>query len=272
MIPQLAIDMAVRSERGQRDSNEDDLCNGQAGFGWYAVLSDGAGGHERGAEASRHVVTCLGAMFGGLRETSDFSPENLTRAVRATHALLQREQLGAQGRRRMHATVVLLCIDASATRLLWSNVGDSRLYRVRDGVPHLLSRDDSVVQQLVDGGLLTPEQARGHPMKNQLVSALGIDDAVDPHTSLDALAVQPGDAFLLCSDGWWQCIDEAQMCTSLAHADTPAQWLDTMQHQIDQLADPKQDNFSAIAVWAGRRAEPAFDMDDDSTLPRRRRM
>jgi len=266
----LTIEFATRSERGQRDDNEDDLCSGRAGFGMYAVVSDGAGGHARGAEASRNVVTCLDAMLGGLESGADFVPESLTRAVLATHTLLQREQQGAQGRRRMHATVVVLCLDHRGRRALWSNVGDSRLYRVRDGVAEVLTHDDSVVQQLVDGGLLTPDQARRHPMKNQLIAALGIEDAIDPHTSEAAAEVLPGDAYLLCTDGWWQCVEEDVLCATLADADSPAAWLDAMQVHIEALEDPKQDNFSAIAVWAAAREEAAFDIDDESTLPRMR--
>lgn len=264
----LRIRIAACSERGRRESNEDNLCSGRAGFGWYAVVSDGAGGHARGAEASHNVVTCLDAMLGGLHAPGDFQPASLTRAVLATHTLLQREQQGATGQRRMHATVVVLCIDSAARQALWTNVGDSRLYRLRDGEVELLTTDDSVVQQLVDGGLLTPAQARNHPLKNQLVAALGVEEAVEPHTPSQSVPIEPGDAFLLCTDGWWLGAGEAALRSSLVASSSPEEWLAAMQRTIEADGDPKLDNFSAIAVWAGMPACAAIDMDDDTTLPR----
>jgi serine/threonine protein phosphatase PrpC len=158
-------------------------------------------------------------------------------------------------------------IDARSERALWSHVGDSRLYRLRHGRVDVITHDDSVVQRMVDGGLLAPEQARTHPQKNQLISALGVDDAVDPHTVPQAVALDDGDAFLLCSDGWWEPLSDEDIARTLADADTAEQWLDAMKQQIERRASPKQDNFSAIAVWVGDVFEATRAMADE-TIPR----
>ncbi len=262
----LEIKMATRSEIGRRKGNEDDLrCGGTEPF-WYAVLADGAGGHEHGAEASRRAVTHIeDSLADG---APPFTTEHLTKAVNAAHAELQSRQQGAQGLARMHTTVVVLWIDSRTERALWSHVGDSRLYRLRHGRVDVITRDDSVVQRMVDGGLLAPEQARTHPQKNQLISALGVDDAVDPHTVAESVAIDDGDAFLLCSDGWWEPLSDEDIARTLEGADTAEQWLDAMQQQIEGRASPKQDNFSAIAVWVGDVSEATRAMADE-TVPRR---
>jgi len=262
----LEIKMATRSEIGRRKGNEDDLrCGGAEPF-WYAVLADGAGGHEHGAEASRRAVTHIeDSLADG---APPFTTEHLTKAVNAAHAELQSRQQGAQGLARMHTTVVVLWIDSRTERALWSHVGDSRLYRLRHGRVDVITRDDSVVQRMVDGGLLAPEQARTHPQKNQLISALGVDDAVDPHTVAESVAIDDGDAFLLCSDGWWEPLSDDDIARTLEGADTAQQWLDAMQQQIEGRASPKQDNFSAIAVWVGDVSEATRAMADE-TVPRR---
>jgi serine/threonine protein phosphatase PrpC len=104
---------------------------------------------------------------------------------------------------------------------------------------------------MVEGGLLTPEQARHHPLKNQLVCALGMDDAIEPRTLAQAVEIEDGDAFLLCCDGWWDGLTDAQILSTLEQADSPHEWLNAMQREIEALALPQQDNFSAIAVWIG---------------------
>jgi PPM family protein phosphatase len=262
----LDITMAARSEVGRRKANEDDMRWGAAGQLWYAVLADGAGGHEHGAEASRRAVTHIeDSLADG---TPPFTPDHLTLSVRDAHAELQGCQQGAQGLQRMHTTVVVLWIDARVERALWAHVGDSRLYRLRHGWVDVITRDDSVVQRLVDGGLIRPEDARSHPQKNQLISSLGIDDVVDPHTLEQSVAIDDGDAFLLCSDGWWEPLSDADIARALADADTVEDWLDAMQRQIENRASLKQDNFSAIAVWVGDVAEATRAMAD-ATVPRR---
>jgi serine/threonine protein phosphatase PrpC len=263
----LEISIACRTERGERAANEDALRTGGAGVTRYAVLSDGAGGHERGAEASRraveHVESALRAGDGS------FGPRRLTQAMLSAHADLQRRQVGAQGQHRMHATLVVLWIDTRHDRAVWSHVGDSRLYRLRYGKVDLVTADDSVVQRLLEGGLLTPQQAQVHPMKNQLLAAVGMAEGVEPHTLDEAVPIEDGDAFLLCTDGWWGMLDEAELCDTFACNDTPAEWLDAMGELIAQRAAPGQDNFSAIAVWAVDPTESTRSMEDDdqSTRP-----
>lgn len=262
----LDVSIATRCERGRRESNEDDLRIGRAGSAWYAVLADGAGGHDSGAEASRRAVFHLEAALCAAAPA--FTAQLLTQAVLTAHAEVQRGHDAAEGAQRMHSTVVVLWIDSMTDRALWSHVGDSRLYRLRHGTVDFISTDDSVVQRMVEAGLLTPQQAQHHPKKNQLIAALGIHDEVEPHTLPQPVELEDGDAYLLCSDGWWDTLDEACMASTLSDAATPDEWLDFMQQHIEARALPRQDNFSAIAVWIGDPSETTRIMSDgEDTVP-----
>ena len=240
------IAMAGRSGCGARRRNEDEWRTG-AGDRCWAVLADGAGGLRDGAVAARCVVEQLEAGLSA--PGAAFAPQTLTQAVAAAHERLRRSQQGVAGLERMHATVVALWIDAPGRRVLWSHVGDSRLYRLRQGAVELLTRDDSLVQQLRDAGLLTERQALQHPHRNQLMAALGMAEDVEPHTLPEAAALEPGDAYLLCSDGWWGALEPQDLADALAQADSVEAWLEAMCARIEAHAAPGQDNFTAVGVW-----------------------
>lgn len=247
MSAPLDIAAASRSERGQRKTNEDNVRVCREGARWVAVLADGAGGHRGGAEASRRAVDALETAL--CDEGAEFTAAALTAAVLAAHDDVQGAQDPSHDLARMHSTVVVLWLDLDRQSALWSHVGDSRLYRVHRGAVTALTSDDSVVQRMVDAGLITAAQAESHPQKNQLIAALGIEDGVEPHTVAAPHGLVEGDTFLLCSDGWWGALDDDAIATALARAQGPDDWLASMQEAIEARAAPRQDNFSAIAVW-----------------------
>jgi serine/threonine protein phosphatase PrpC len=261
----LQVEIATRCEVGARSHNEDDLRHGQSGSFWYAVLSDGAGGHRGGAVAS-DIVVRMTAL--GLQSAAQSSPEYLTRTVcDANDALVQKQD--KRSRDRMHATLVALWIDARREEALWTHVGDSRLYMLRHGRVLHVTQDDSVVQRMLEAGYLTPEEALTHPKKNQLLSAMGAEGGIEPNTIESPMAVEDGDAFLLCSDGWWDHFDKRAIETAFAAAKTPEDWLNRMANGIRQAATPRQDNYSAIAVWIGDPAETTrlSSLWEEDTVP-----
>lgn len=261
----IRIQMASCSEPGSRNHNEDDLRHGVARSGCYAVLADGAGGHSRGAEAAQRAVSRIEAMLRD--ETMAFSPHNLSQTVYLAHSELQHHQPSDAPQSRMHCTIVVLWIDPAAAHALWTHVGDSRLYRIRHGRTDVVTTDDSVVQRLLQAGVITADQLSTHPQKNQLIAALGIEDDVEPHTVVRPVELLEGDAFLLCSDGWWDHFEPEALARTLASALTPETWLQAMREQILAHRKPRQDNFSAIAVWVGDPGEVTHPGADD-TRPR----
>ncbi|MDQ6683896.1 MAG: protein phosphatase 2C domain-containing protein [Pseudomonadota bacterium] len=244
----LELTAASLTEVGRRSNNEDCLRIAPAAGRWLAIVADGAGGHDAGEEASRRAVDVIEYV---LARADTFEATTLAGAVTAAHAELQGAQNELRSASRMHTTVVVLWIDTIAGQALWAHVGDSRLYLVRNGIATALTVDDSVVQSMVAIGLLTPQQAAIHPQKNQLISALGVEEAVDPHALAKPVFLQEGDAYLLCTDGWWDVVDPTAMAAALGAAGTPDEWLRTMAQQVVAQASPKQDNYSAIGVWVG---------------------
>lgn len=248
----IAIEVASRSEVGARTHNEDDLRYGGNGPLRFVVVSDGAGGHSNGAMASDLVVRTTALI---LQRTSEFSAAALVQAIEQANEAVNVGQQGLKAHQRMHATVVSLWLDASTMQALWAHVGDSRLYRVRRGRAQALTRDDSVVQQMVDAGFIKPAEARHHPRKNQLLAAMGMEEAMQVHVSSAPEALQDGDAYLLCTDGWWDHLDPDDLEETLYDTQTAQQWLDRMAVLVAQRQSPNQDNYTAVAVWVGNPGE-----------------
>jgi serine/threonine protein phosphatase PrpC len=260
----IGIRIVSCSEPGARSHNEDAVRHGTARNGHYAVLADGAGGHQRGAEAAQRAVDCIERLLRD--DVVAFSPDNLTRIVQSAHWEVQSHQQSDELNARMHCTIVLLWIDPEVAHVMWTHVGDSRLYRIRHGRTDIVTADDSVVHRMVQAGLITADQSQQHPQKNQLLAALGVAEAIEPHTVARPVELLDGDAFLLCSDGWWEAFDDAELATSLGRALAPQDWLHDMHGRINALAKPRQDNFSAIAVWVGDPGE-VTDPGADDTMP-----
>ena len=257
--------MCSATHLGARQRNEDDLRLGVGPCGPFAVLADGAGGHANGAEASHRTVSTIERVLSSAQAL--FAPATLSQAIREAHAELHRHQSGTHAAASMHSTAVVLWVDQAEQHALWSHVGDSRLYRFRHGRSDLLTVDDSVVQRMVQAGLLSVEQSRKHPQKNHLLAALGIEGEVEPHTVARAVHLLEGDAYLLCSDGWWDHFEPQELGDALSRALSPQEWLADMQAQVLQRAGPQQDNFTAIAVWVGNPGEMTIARFDD-TVPR----
>jgi serine/threonine protein phosphatase PrpC len=249
-LPALAMHIAHRSEIGDRQANQDVLRVARIGTMGHMVLSDGAGGHERGIEAARRTVDTIDSVLADLCAAGQApNAHDLREAIRAAHRELQSHQQGSSAHEQMHATVTALWVDRLSRQAVWAHVGDTRLYHLRAGRLVHTTTDDSVVQSMVDAGWLTPAQARSHPHKNHLLAALGMSDAVDPHAGGCELA--DDDAFLLCTDGWWDPVDEVLRTMLWAAAVHPQQWLQQLHEHIRAHRPPRQDNHSAIAVSFG---------------------
>ncbi len=249
------IELAVMSHRGGRSYNEDACGHWHSEQRLCCVVADGAGGHGGGDVASKLVVSHIidqasSAPLARADEVHDLLLD--------TNAQLRRHQSESEANRDMHSTVVALFIDMAHQEALWGHAGDSRLYLFREGQMLLHTRDHSVVQSLVDAGMLGPEQIRTHPRRSELQSALGSrPEHLLVSTASTPWQLRGGDAFLLCTDGLWEYVDEAEMCASLARAADPTAWLARLGELVLLHANASgktaHDNFSGIAVWIGRR-------------------
>ncbi len=180
------------------------------------VVADGLGGHRGGEVASRLAVARLGAaVFSDAHATQDDPAERLRRSIAYANASvlqLAREDLALDG---MGTTVVSLLL-AENGRAYVGHVGDSRLYRLRGGSLERLTEDHSLVETLVREGVLSAEDARADPRRNQILRALGVRDELE--IEIAWLTPTPGDHYLLCSDGLHGSIDDAAIHRILAGA------------------------------------------------------
>lgn len=262
------IQLADLSDAGQRPYNEDALCTAQHGPVTFVVLADGAGGHRGGAIAAQQVVSDLQAALTARCAAAatampvGLPPADLTALVQQAHRRLQAMQQDSRGAGRMHTTVVVLWLHTGRAIALWSHVGDSRLYRLRYGLIDHVSSDDSLVQRMVQAGLLSSEQAQVHPARHQLLSALGGEDEIEPHTLPAWADMEDGDAFLLCSDGWWEPLGDERITALCRAAVSPQDWLLRMQREIEARREPNQDNYSAVALWVNDPSENTRSLEE----------
>ena len=256
----LGMEIAILSDQGGRSYNEDACGHWHSDRHLCCVLADGAGGHGGGDVASRLAVQTLLNAFADHPTTDG---ESLSQLVWQTNDALLGQRGSDKRLRDMHTTVVCLVIDFVDRMAHWSHVGDSRLYWFRDGRLRDRTLDHSLVQSLINAGVLTPEQARAHPRRSELQSALGTrPEDLQVGASGGSVDVQAGDAFLLCSDGLWEFVDDDAMADALGQATSPSEWLDALERTVRDAASSRasHDNFSAVAVWL---VEP----DDGDELP-----
>jgi protein phosphatase len=170
------------------------------------------------------------------------SARELLQAVDETLARCNRELIErAAGGELSGSTIVALLVFEDNFAVIWA--GDSRIYRLRDGRLEQLTRDHSYVQELVERGQLAPDQARAHPLANRITRAIG----ADPQLHLDVIdgRLEPGDQFLLCSDGLTGVVEDSAIAALLAEPE-PEVAVDGL---IDAaLAAGGHDNVSAVVV------------------------
>jgi serine/threonine-protein phosphatase Stp1 len=212
-LPQSATtrwDSAVRSHVGcVRQVNEDRALDRPDLSIW--AVADGMGGHDAGDRAAQMIVDSLG-QADGTRSGWGLLDDIRLRLFEANATLVAR---GRMSGRTSGATVVVLV--ARQGRCAWLWAGDSRGYRLRDGMLIQVTRDHSFVQELVDGGLLAPGDARLHPRANVVTRAVGADQTLEIELRHDT--VQPGDRLLLCSDGLTGMLDDGEIAAILAGDD-----------------------------------------------------
>ena len=225
-----------RTDVGLRRKVNEDSILVRTERGLWAV-ADGMGGHEAGDVASGMVTEALHQLpvVYGLEPLVEAAIEELRRVNRQ---LIELARTGGH-ERTIGTTVVALAIANGHFHCFW--VGDSRAYRVRDGEIRRISRDHSLVQDLVDAGMLAEDEAERHVDANVITRAVGVaaDLEVDSSTG-DAL---PGDLFLLASDGLTRVVDDHELVAQLAEK-TPDDAADALIDLV--LARGAPDNVSLI--------------------------
>ena len=212
------------------------------------IVADGLGGHRGGEVASRMAIRHIGENF--VAEAGE-GRERLERAILGASEAILKESRRDRTLDGMGTTVVCLLLTEAGPASV-AHVGDSRLYRLRDGSIAPLTEDHSLVATLVREGALSPEAARDDPRRNQILRALGVREGIEVDTH--ALEVRPGDRYLLCSDGLHGMLDDpgiAAIVEACARASTAVERLIEAANEAGGT-----DNVTCLLAAVPRAAPP----------------
>ena len=244
--------MAFVTNRGGRDENQDCCGYAQASDGtWIFCVADGLGGHSGGRVAAQAAVQ------GVLKQANqkDFSFEQLDmlqvfsgaqqHIVDLKH---ERPELTA-----MRTTLVVLAVKDGLA--LWGHIGDVRLYHLRRNTIRFQTKDQSVPQMLVDTGEIEPHEVRGHPDRSRVLQALGKEgEKIRVVAPPSPVQLESGDVLHLCTDGFWEWIEEAHLEAAHAQSNDLGRVLESLATALTERAaaeEPEYDNYTAMSIRIG---------------------
>ena len=208
--------------------------------GRLAVIADGMGGYEGGQEASRLAVETVRFVYD--RDFDD--PQNaLVTGLRSAHDTIQRYAEQHPQFLGMGTTCTALAIVERS--LYFAHIGDSRLYLLHAGATSRLTRDHSYVGRLVEHGIVRSEDAESHPQRHILTAALGSGREVIPDKPEHPIALDEGDVLVLCTDGLWSVVGEAELAR-LALSQPPAEACASMVNAALERGGP--DNVTVVVL------------------------
>ncbi len=247
-----ALEMVVRTDPGRIRSHNEDAVFADAALG-VAILADGMGGYNAGEVASGMATTLLSSNFAqfipmqtpggpGFGDPG-FAEHHIANEVSITNAAIYNASLSQPQYTGMGTTLVLAWFYDNHMSV--GHVGDSRLYRLRGDTFEQLTRDHSLLQEQLDSGMITAEEARYSQNKNLVTRALGVDADVD--TEIHDYDVQVGDILMLCSDGLNDMIEDEEIALTLR---TLGRNLTLAADQLIEMANDNggRDNVSVILI------------------------
>ncbi len=229
-----ALSFGSRTDVGRvREHNEDNLLVKPPLF----VVCDGMGGHEAGEVASEIAIDVIAR-----HAPTKLDADALGQAVEEANLAIFQAVRAGQGKEGMGTTCTACMIQG--TKLIIAQSGDSRAYLMHASRLQQLTRDHSLVQDLIESGEITPSEARTHPWRSYITRALGIDPAMRP--DLYELKVSPGDRLLICSDGLYSMVEDAEIERILATHENPQLAADALVEAANERGG--HDNITVIVV------------------------
>jgi serine/threonine protein phosphatase PrpC len=205
-----AVEIAVRTDPGRdpdKQVNEDSNAFKETALGLLCVVCDGMGGHAGGREASELAIKTIVEIVESAPPVAN-PGQALKRAIEEANAKIWTMPTAEAGFRPGSTVVAILAHDAGAEI---AHVGDSRIYLVHSGAISQVTRDHSMVQEMVDRNIIRAEDAAKHPDANKILRALGIAKDVEVDLRSVPLAYVNGDVFILCSDGLSDVVEPAEI-------------------------------------------------------------
>ena len=238
-----------RTDPGRaRDNNEDAVAIDETGR--VGVLADGMGGYNAGEIASGMATAFIKSeMARWLAESGKHAKvKEIRRALEICVDNANRSIFNASGSNPQYSgmgTTLVVGVFHDATLIL-GHIGDSRCYRLRGGTLAQITKDHSLLQEQIDAGLITPEQAAGSSIKNLVTRALGVEDAV--MLEINEHEVEAGDCYLMCSDGLSDMVDDAEIASILGGPVPMDQKSDILIAVANEHGG--RDNISVLLVYA----------------------
>lgn len=234
------ITYSTLSDRGERKVNEDCLGVVKMQNGMGFVLCDGLGGHGNGDVASALVVEKMQEALNSSLSLEDG-------ILYAQQELLEKQKQEHAGNSMKTTVTALALLNGKAK---FAHVGDSRIYHFEKSKYIQRSQDHSMPQLLVKCGEIREKDIRHHEDRSRLLRVMGTEWETPKYEVVDNILVTNNTSFLLCSDGFWELIDERQMCKTLKKSKTPEEWLESMREIVLKNGrGTNMDNYSAIAVF-----------------------
>ena len=261
VLAPLALTVGSRSDVGRvRDLNEDTVL----ARGPVFAVADGMGGHAAGEIASALAIEHLATLAG----RKDVTTDDLLDVLDGANAAIVMRSRTDPDSAGMGTTVTGLCLGTVGGSPHWYvfNVGDSRVYRIEHGAAIRLTVDHSEVEELMAAGRISPAQAVTHPLRNVVTRSLGTDPS--PAADLWVLPAEPGDVFVVCSDGLTNEVSEADIAAVVTAADDAQQAADTLVARAVDAGG--RDNVSVIVIAATTTSVSAGPPPAEVTAPRLR--
>src|SRR4051812_17284165 len=251
---------AARTDVGMiRSGNEDNYAVNSTTERGLFIVADGMGGHAAGEVASEMAVQTVERELTNVRDLDDGTTSGkLAEAVRKANRTIHDRTITEVDKQGMGTTVSVLLM--SVKKYLIGQVGDSRVYLLRDGALQQLTKDHSYVQEQVDAGFLTPEQARYHPYSNVITRCVGASPEVEPDVYAGEARV--GDLFLVASDGLTGMVDDRRLQMLLMSRAEPERKVHSLIAEAN--ARGGLDNITAIVVYVA----PDDDQTKTQEIPR----
>jgi serine/threonine protein phosphatase PrpC len=251
------------SKIGGRKVNQDRLAYSYFKDTLLMVIADGMGGHARGEIAAEIAVNTLNNRFQAEARTVLQRPkEFLENAVHAAHRAIVAFADKHDMLECPRTTIVAVILQNGIAQ--WAHVGDSRLYYFRGGRLATATQDHSRVQQMIDAGIITAEQAAVHPDRNKIYNCLG--GVLPPTvTHSDEWNLRVGDSIWISTDGFWGPLSSGDIATKLS-IENILSLTPKLMEEAQRKAGAESDNLSVVALTWERQDEDLPEVGDDGTV------
>lgn len=232
------------TDKGNRTNNEDSIDFAQWKNDYCFVVADGLGGHEKGEVASKLVTDTAMEIF----KKEGFNEFYLREAFELGQERLMARQIEEQLEGDMKTTLVLLGINDREVN--WGHIGDSRLYHFQGKRLVKHTYDHSVPQMLVNIGEIEEKDIRNHPDRSMVLKVMGMEWEHPFYEIAEPIPALLGQSFLMCTDGFWENIEDEEMVLCLKKSKSVYEWMAYMEEIVVKRGQNKDmDNYSAIGVW-----------------------